>query len=153
MEPRLDARTVCPEAIQAMLDFELRIRKLGLPKELLRLVKIRASQLNGCAYCIHMHTREARAEGETEERLYLISAWRESPLFSARERAALAWTESLTLLHETGAPDDAYAELARELDEAERVKLTLAIVAINGWNRIAVGFRQIHPVPGDRAAA
>jgi AhpD family alkylhydroperoxidase len=153
MEPRLDARAVCPEAIQAMLDFEQRIRELGLPKQLVRLVKIRASQLNGCAYCIHMHTREARAAGESEERLYLISAWRESPLFSPRERAALAWTESLTLLSETGAPDDAYAELARELDEAERVKLTLAIVAINGWNRIAVGFRQIHPAPSDRAAA
>jgi AhpD family alkylhydroperoxidase len=153
MEPRLDARAACPEAIQAMLDFEGRIRELGLPKQLVYLVKIRASQLNGCAYCIDMHTREARASGETEQRLYLLSAWRESPLYTSRERAALAWTEALTLLADTGAPDDAYAQLARELDEAERVKLTLAIVAINGWNRIAVGFRQIHPVPSDRAAA
>ncbi|HXK20388.1 MAG TPA: carboxymuconolactone decarboxylase family protein [Polyangiaceae bacterium] len=130
-----------------------RRRESGLELPLLRLLKTRASQLNGCAYCLHMHTREARADGESEERLYLLSAWRESPLYNPRERAALAWTEALTLLADSHAPDDTYAELAAQFSEPERVKLTMAIVAINGWNRIAVGFRLVHPASNGRAAA
>lgn len=113
-----------------------------LEPALRELVKLRASQINGCAYCIDMHTKDARAMGEDEERLHLVSAWREAPSFSPRERAALAWTEALTLLADTGAPDDAYDAMAAEFDPAEQVALTLAIIAINGWNRLAVGFRQ-----------
>lgn len=113
-----------------------------LEPALRELVKLRASQINGCGYCIDMHTKDARAMGEDEQRLHLVSVWREAPSFSSRERAALAWTEALTLLADTGAPDDAYEAMAAEFDPAEQVALTLAIVAINGWNRLAVGFRQ-----------
>jgi AhpD family alkylhydroperoxidase len=150
---RIDPFSVAPEAMQAMLDLEKKVRSLGLEPSLLHLVKTRASLLNGCGFCLHMHTRDARAAGETEERLYLLGAWRESPLFTPRERAALAWTDALTLIADTQAPDHAYQELAAEFGEVERVNLTLAIVAINGWNRIAVGFRRVHPMPGGRAAA
>jgi len=153
MQQRLDPKQAAPEVMNAMLELEQKVRDSGLELDLLRLVKTRASQLNGCAYCIHMHTREARAAGESEARLYLLSAWRESPLYTPRERAALAWTDALTLLPASQAPDDVYAELAREYSESERVKLTLVIVAINGWNRIAVGFRLVHPLGGGRAAA
>jgi AhpD family alkylhydroperoxidase len=139
--------------MQAMLALEERVRGAGLEQSLMHLVKLRASQINGCAYCIHMHTAHARAAGETEERLYLVGAFRESPLFTPRERAALAWTESLTLLAQTGAPDRDYAELSEQFSESERVKLSMLIVAINGWNRIAVGFRAVHPTKSDRAAA
>jgi AhpD family alkylhydroperoxidase len=150
---RIDPFSTAPEAMQAMLELEKKVRSLGLEPSLLHLVKTRASLLNGCGFCLHMHTRDARAAGETEERLYLLGAWRESPLYTARERAALAWTDALTLIADTNAPDDAYRELAAEFGEVERVNLTLAIVAINGWNRIAVGFRRVHPMPGGRAAA
>lgn len=142
-----------PELMQAMLELEQKVRGSGLPSSLIQLMKTRASQLNGCAYCVHMHCRDARAAGESEERLYLLSAWRESPLYSARERAALGWTEALTLLADSHAPDDAYAGLAREFSERERVQVTMVIVAINGWNRIAVGFRSVHPSKDGRAAA
>ena len=117
------------------------------------LIKTRASQINRCAYCLHMHTREARQAGETEERLYLLGAWRESPLFTTRERAALAWTEALTLLANAGAPDALYAEVAASFSEAERVALTMAIGTINAWNRVAVGFGLVHPSVDGRAAA
>ena len=136
-----------------MLEFERKVRSSGLEANLIRLVKTRASQLNGCAYCVHMHALEARAAGEREERLYLLSAWRDSPLFSPRERAALGWTEALTLLADSRAPNDVYADLAREFSESERVKLTMVIVAINGWNRIAVGFRLVHAATDDLATA
>ena len=109
-------------------------------------MKTRASQINGCAFCIHMHTREARGRGETEERLYLLDAWRESPLYSERERAALAWTEAITLIHETHAPDEVYEEVRRHFSEQELVDLTLAIATINVWNRMAISFRSVHPV-------
>jgi AhpD family alkylhydroperoxidase len=144
MTPRLNPDIVAPEVIRAMRALEESVRNSGLETSLVRLVKMRASELNGCAFCIHMHAREARAEAETEERLYLLSAWRESPLYAPRERAALAWTEALTKLSERGAPDEVYAELCEHFTEAERVRLTLVIVAINGWNRIAVGFRKVH---------
>jgi AhpD family alkylhydroperoxidase len=114
----------------------------GLERKLRELVKLRASQINGCAYCVDMHTKDARAIGEDEQRLHLVAVWREAPVFMTRERAALAWTEALTLLSETGAPDDVYDAMASEFDPAEQVALSLAIVAINGWNRLAVGFRQ-----------
>lgn len=113
-----------------------------LEAELLELVKLRASQINGCAYCVDMHTKDARAIGEDEQRLHLIAVWPEAPVYTPRERAALAWTEALTLLPETGAPHDAYEAMASAFDPTEQVALTLAIVAINGWNRLAVGFRQ-----------
>jgi AhpD family alkylhydroperoxidase len=113
----------------------------GLEHALLELVKMRASQINGCAFCLDMHSKDARAAGETEQRLYLLDAWREAPFYSARERAALAWTEALTLVSETHAPDDVYAEARAQFSEKELAALTMAIVAINGWNRIAIGFR------------
>jgi AhpD family alkylhydroperoxidase len=150
---RIDPFSAAPEVMQAMLDLEKKVRGLGLEPSLLHLMKTRASLLNGCGFCLHMHTREARAAGETEERLYMVSTWRESQLFTPRERAALAWTDALTLVADTHAPDDAYQDVAAHFDEQERVKLTLVIVAINGWNRIAVGFRRAHPMPDGRAAA
>ena len=145
MTPRLDPAAADPASFKAMFALEAHIRGSGLEHGLMHLVKTRASQINGCAYCVHMHTREARAAGETEERLYLLSAWRESPLYSGRERAALAWTEALTLVAQSHAPDADYDEARQHFDEAELVKLTLLIGAINVWNRLAIGFRSIHP--------
>jgi AhpD family alkylhydroperoxidase len=143
---RIDYRRVMPEALQAMVGLEEAVTAGRLEPELLELVKMRASQLNGCAYCLDMHSKDARARGEDEQRLHLLAAWREAPFYSQRERAALAWCEALTLLPQTGAPDDVYAQLSSEFDDEEIVALTLAIVAINGWNRFAVGFRS--PVGG-----
>jgi AhpD family alkylhydroperoxidase len=153
MTPRLNPHAVAPEMLKPMLALEQAVRDSGLEYSLYELVKIRASQINGCAYCLHMHTADARRAGESEERLHLLAAWRESPLFTARERAALAWTESLTLLAQTRAPDEDYAGLDPHFTDAEKVKLTMLIVAINGWNRIAVGFRAVHPVAGEAKAA
>lgn len=130
-----------PEAIKAMMAVEAALRGSGLEHSLLELVKMRASQINGCAFCIHMHATDARAAGETEMRLYMLNAWRETSLYSDRERAALAWTESLTRLVETGAPDADYGLIEQSFTEAERVNLTLAIGAINLWNRLQVGLR------------
>jgi len=138
---RIDYGKAYPEAVRAMLGLEKAVHASALEPPLLELVKMRASQLNGCAYCLDMHSKDARARGETEQRLHVLAAWREAPFYDDRERAALAWCEALTLLPETGAPDDVYAELERVFDEAEIVALTLAIVAINGWNRFAVGLR------------
>jgi AhpD family alkylhydroperoxidase len=152
MTPRLNPFAAAPAPMQSWLAFGKDILQSGLEESLMELVKIRASQINGCAFCLHMHTREARARGETEERLYLLDAWRESPLYSERERAALAWTEALTLVSETHAPDHVYQALQAQFTEEEQVKLTLLIVAINGWNRVQVGFRGVHPV-GNRQAA
>ena len=152
MTPRLNAFAAAPAAMKAWLDYSQTTQKNGLEESLMDLVKIRASQINGCAFCLDMHTTEARRRGETEQRLYLIDAWRDSPLYSERERAALAWTEALTRLSETGAPDDAYHALETQFSKEEQVALTLVIVAINGWNRINVGFRVVHPVAERRAA-
>ncbi|MFG1373497.1 carboxymuconolactone decarboxylase family protein [Xanthobacter oligotrophicus] len=135
-----------PAAIKAMMALEAALAASGLEHNLLELVKLRASQINGCAYCIHMHASDLRKHGETEMRLYMLSAWRESSLYSARERAALAWTDALTRLAETGAPDADYALVEAAFTEAEQVNLTLAIGAINAWNRLQVGFRVAHPV-------
>ena len=153
MKARLIPYDVAPGALKPMIELEKTLKNSGLEHGLIELVKTRASQINGCAYCIHMHTKDARANGETEERLYLLSAWRESPLYSDRERAALAWTEALTLVAETHAPDADYEELSRHFAPAEQVNLTLLIGAINAWNRLAIGFRSVHPVEASRAAA
>jgi len=141
MRPRLNIAKASPGAVKAMLDIESYLAKCGLERPLLHLVKMRASQINGCAYCLDMHSKDARAEGETEQRLYALDAWRETPFYSARERAALAWTEALTLVAQTHAPDDVFGEARAQFSEKELADLTLAIVAINGWNRIAIGFR------------
>ena len=138
---RLDYRKTFPEALRAMSSLEEVVESSNLEPELLELVKMRASQLNGCAYCLDMHSKDARARGESEQRLHVLAAWREAPFYSERERAALAWCEALTLLPQMGAPDDVYAQVKEQFDEEELVALTLAIVAINGWNRFAVGFR------------
>lgn len=142
MIPRLDAFAAAPESMQAMLKLEQHVRDCGLEHSLIELVKIRASQINGCGYCIDMHTKDARANGESEQRLYLLSAWREANVYSERERAALAWTEAVTRLEHQEVPDSVY-ELARsQFTEDELVALTLAIVAINGWNRFSIAFRR-----------
>ena len=152
MEPRLDAFKAAPKTMQLMLDLSAKVTASGLEHSLQELVKIRASQINGCAVCLHMHTRDARKAGETEERIYLLDAWRESPLYTDRERAALAWTEALTLVSETHAPDEVYAQLTAQFSEEEQVKLTMLIVTINAWNRFQVGFRGVHPVEQATAA-
>src|SRR5690242_3457729 len=141
MDQRIDYGKVAPDGIRALSGLETYIRSSGLEPELLDLIKTRASQLNGCAYCIDMHTKDARAGGETEQRLYGLSAWRESPFYTERERAALAWTEAVTLVGEGHVPDYVYQEALRSFSEAELVNLTLAVVAINGWNRFAIAFR------------
>jgi AhpD family alkylhydroperoxidase len=155
MHPRLnDHIKFAPEAVKAMMALEASIAKSGLEESLRHLVKLRASQINGCAFCIHMHTTEARKHGDSEMRLYMLNAWRESTLYSARERAALAWTEALTLVAQTGAPDADYELVKAQFSEAEQVQLTFLIGAINVWNRLQVGFRAAHPVSEkDKAAA
>lgn len=152
MTPRLNPSAASPALMKSWLDFGLGLRGKGLEESLMELVKIRASQVNGCAFCIHMHTTDARKAGETEERIYLLDAWRESPLYTERERAALAWTEALTQVSETHAPDDDYEALKAHFSEQEQVALTLLVVAINGWNRIQIGFRGVHPVEERKAA-
>jgi AhpD family alkylhydroperoxidase len=152
MPQRLQPFAAAPKLMQAWRDFGQVVLQSGLEHSLMELVEIRASQINGCARCLYIHTASAREHGETEERLYLLETWRESPLYSERERAALAWTEALTLLPETHAPDEAYRALQAQYTEEEQVKLTLLIIAINGWNRISVGFRAVHPVTKRKAA-
>lgn len=146
MKARLDYFAASPETMTAMLRLEHHAQSCGLEPSLIELVKTRASQINGCAYCIHMHSRDALAADETAERLMLLSAWRESPLYSPRERAALAWTAALTRLADTHAPDADYAAASEQFTDAELVRLTLVICTINAWNRFAVGFRSIHHV-------
>ncbi len=141
MSRRLDYRTASPEALEGYRGLEGYVRGCGLDTRLLELVRTRASQINGCGYCIDMHTKDARAAGEDEQRLYLLSAWREAPCYSERERAALAWAEALTLIAQAEVPDALYEEARRHFDEKELVDLTLAVIAINGWNRIAIAFR------------
>ena len=143
MQPRLDFYKASPDAAKAMLALEAAVKSLGLEPSLLELVKLRASQINGCGYCVDMHSRDARKHGESERRLYAIAVWREAPFFTERERAALAWTEALTRISETRAPDADYEWLSHQFTERERVDLTLAINAINSWNRLAIGFRSV----------
>ena len=138
---RPDYATLAPGAVRAQYGLEAYVRASGLEHSLLELVKLCASYLNGCAYCVDMHTKDARAAGETEQRLYGVAVWREAPFYTPRERAALAWTESVTDVGRTGVPDDVYALARRHFSEEELVNLTMAVVAINGWNRLAVSFR------------
>ena len=146
MTQRINPFQAGPKAIGAMLKLEHYIQNTGLEHSLVELVRIRASQINGCGYCLHMHCRDARAAGETPERLDLLVAWRESSLYTPREQAALAWTESLTLVAERGAPDADYQQISDQFSEAEMMDLTLLIGSINIWNRINVGFHTPHPV-------
>jgi len=143
MHSRMEYRKVAPGVSQAMSQLERHVRESGLEAPLLELVKTRASQINGCAFCLDMHTKDARAHGETEQRLYALSAWRETPFYSERERAALAWTEAVTLVSETHVPDDVYEQARKQFSEQELANLTLAIIAINGWNRLAISFRTV----------
>lgn len=154
MKPRLNTWTAAPQQMQAFVDFSNAMAKDGVEPPLAELVKIRASQINHCAFCLHMHTREALAKGESEVRLTMLAAWEESLLYTDRERAALAWTEALTLLPETKAPDAVYAQLAAHFTPEEQTKLTVLIGIINAWNRLGVGFRSVHAVPhAEKAAA
>jgi AhpD family alkylhydroperoxidase len=144
VEPRLDYRNAIPkEALHALYALEQSIRKGGLETSLLELIRMRASQINGCAYCLDMHSKDARAEGETEQRLYGLSAWREAPYYTERERAALEWAEAVTNVSRDQVPDDVYQRTRRQFSEAELAVLTMAVVAINGWNRIAIAFRAV----------
>jgi AhpD family alkylhydroperoxidase len=143
MQPRLDLAKLAPGAGMAMYAVEKYARESGLEAPLLELVRLRASQINGCAYCIDMHTKDARVHGESEQRLYTLSVWREAPFFTSRERAALEWTEAVTEIATSHAPDDVYECARTEFSETELVNLTMAIVAINGWNRLAISFRQV----------
>jgi len=149
MNARMDFRKASPKGAQAIADLHTFVRACGLEHTLLELVKLRASQINGCAHCIDMHTKELRAAGEPEQRLYLLNAWRESPFYSDRERAALAWTEALTLVTEGHVPDEVYATARAQFSEEELANLTIAIVAINGANRLNIAFRT---VPGSYRA-
>jgi len=141
MAERLRYGKAFPEGIHALMSLGRTINLSGLEEGLLHLVYMRASQLNGCAYCIDMHSKDARALGETEQRLYGLSAWRETPYYTPRERAALEWTEAITNIQQGHAPDDVFEEAHREFGDAGLTKLTLAIAQINAWNRIAIGFR------------
>jgi AhpD family alkylhydroperoxidase len=141
MTARLNASKASPAAYRAQYQLEHFVKNCGLEASLLELIKVRASQINGCAFCIDMHTKDARAAGESEQRLYLLSAWREAPFYSERERAALEWTEAVTLIADNHVPDDLYERVASHFTEEELVNLTLAVVTINGWNRLAISFR------------
>jgi AhpD family alkylhydroperoxidase len=141
MESRIDVMKVSPKAVQAVLGLQSYVNASGLEPSLLELVKMRASQINGCAYCLDMHSKDARAAGETEQRLYLLNAWRDAPFYSDRERAALEWTESLTLVSQSHVPDEIYEKAREHFSEAELVDLALAAVAINSWNRLSIAFR------------
>src|SRR6476659_3887074 len=143
MKARLDLRKASPEGAKALGELHAFVRRCGLERSLLELIKLRASQINGCAHCIDMHTKELRADGESEQRLYLLNAWRESPFYSERERAALAWTEAVTLVAESHVPDEVYDEARKHFSEEELVNLTFALVAINGANRLNVAFRTL----------
>jgi AhpD family alkylhydroperoxidase len=144
MEARLNAQQASPAAYAAMIGLEMFVRKGSkLEPSLVQLVKARASQINGCDYCIDIYTKDVRTEGETKQRLYALTSWRETPFFTARERAALAWTEALTLITKGHVPDDMYELAKQSFSDEELVNLTLAVITINGWNRIAVSFRTV----------
>jgi AhpD family alkylhydroperoxidase len=144
MEPRIDYQKILPkDALHALYGLEQSIRKSGLETNLLELVRMRASQINGCAFCLDMHSKDARAEGETEQRLYGLNAWRETPYYTERERAALEWTEAVTLISHDHAPDEIYERVRQHFDELELANLTLAVMAINSWNRLAISFRVV----------
>ena len=141
MTTRIDYARVAPAAVRAVYGVEQYVRQSGLEHSLLHLMKLRASYMNGCAYCVDMHTKDARVAGESEQRLYAVPVWRETPFFTPRERAALAWTETVTELGRTGVPDAAFADTRAEFSESEIIDLTMAVIAINAMNRLAVSFR------------
>jgi AhpD family alkylhydroperoxidase len=143
LEPRIDVEAVAPEAKRAISALDAYVARSGLEPALLELVRLRASQINGCAYCVDMHSKDARARGETEQRLYGLSVWRETPYYTNRERAALAWTEAVTLVHDGHVPDDVYSEARAEFGEEELIALTVAVIAINAWNRLAISVRTV----------
>src|SRR5436190_795447 len=153
MKPRMNFIQAAPDTIKALNALEAQVQASGLEQSLIELVKTRASQINGCAFCINMHTQDARKQGETEQRLYLLNAWRESPVYTDRERAALAWTEAVTLISETHAPDDVYEQVRAQFSEVETVDLTMLVASINAWNRIAISFRSTPPVRAKAAVA
>ena len=155
MQPRLNFAAAAPDAYNAVRDLDAYVvKQSGLEPRLIHLIKLRASQINGCAYCVDKHTKEARHSGLSEQWINLISTWQESPVYSERERAVLGWTEALTLLAETRAPDADYERLRAFFSEEEATKITVAIGLINVWNRLAVGFRSQHPLdqPAEAAA-
>lgn len=141
MEQRIDGYSTSPAAFKAMFGLEKFLSQSSIESGLLHLIKFRVSQINGCAYCLDMHSKDLRHEGESEQRLYLLNAWRESPFYTERERAALEWAESVTLVSETGVPDEIYEHARKEFSEQELVDLTMAVVTINGWNRLSIAFR------------
>ena len=141
MKPRVNNLEVGTGAVQAMLKLSGYVAQSGLEQSLLGLLEFRVSQINGCAYCLDMHSKDLRAAGETEQRLYLLEAWRESPFYTDRERAALAWAEAVTLVTEGHVPDEVFAQARKQFSEEELANLTLAVVAINGWNRLNIAFR------------
>jgi AhpD family alkylhydroperoxidase len=143
LNPRLDYSKVDPSASHAMMSLQSYVDLSSLPQGLLELVRMRASQLNGCAYCLDMHSKDARVEGETEQRIYLLDAWREAPIYSDRERAALEWTEAVTLVAQSHVPDTVYEKVRQLFNEKELVELTMAIIAINGWNRLSISMRHV----------
>ena len=150
---RLDAMKVSPGVYKAMSGVQAYVDGCGLERTILDLVKIRASQINGCAFCLAMHTKDARKAGESDERMHLLDAWREAPIYSARERAALAWIEAVTLISEHHVPDEVYDEARRQFSEKELVDLTVAVIAINGWNRAAIAFQVTPQVESAKIAA
>jgi AhpD family alkylhydroperoxidase len=152
MAQRINAFTIAPDGFAALVAVEKYLHACGLAPKLLALVKTRVSQINGCAYCLHMHTEDARKLGESEMRLYLLDAWRESNLYSPRERTALAWAESLTAIAATRAPDDVYEEARSQFSEKELADLSIAIAMINAWNRLCIGVRAEHPSDLAKAA-
>jgi AhpD family alkylhydroperoxidase len=153
MSPRLNPYVVASSGLmQQLIEFGTKVANAGLEKSLVELVKIRASQINGCSICLHMHTQEARKAGETEDRIIMLDAWRESPLYTERERAALAWTEALTLLASTHAPDDVYEAVKAQFTDEDSIRLTMMINVINSFNRFGVGYRVGHPAKTERAA-
>jgi AhpD family alkylhydroperoxidase len=143
MKQRIDYYKIAPEALKGMMEIEKYMANSPLERPLYELVKLRASQINGCAYCIDMHSKDARNAGETEQRLYALSAWKETPFFTERERAALLWTEELTKISENEVSDEVYQAVRAHFEEEELVALSMGIVAINGWNRLAIGFRNV----------
>jgi AhpD family alkylhydroperoxidase len=151
-QQRLSAVKVAPDGYKALAGVENYIRQCGLEPRLIDLVKMRASQINGCAYCLDMHSREARRAGESEQRLYLLNAWHEAPFYSPRERAALAWTDAVTRIADTHAPDDTYEALRQHFSEKEIADLTLVVGMINLWNRLAISFRNQPAAESGKAA-
>jgi AhpD family alkylhydroperoxidase len=152
MKQRLQFFAKAPELMKAVATLNQAVEKCGLERSLLHLIKLRASQINGCSFCVDMHSREAREDGESEQRVFLVSAWKESPLYSERERTAFAWTEAVTMISDAGVPDALYEKALKHFSEEELTKLTVAVGMINVWNRLCVSFHALHPVPEAEAA-